>query len=285
MHALRESVHWWLQSACRASSVLLPHRCLAHRSTRRRCATSSARCSWTPRCPTHTRWLVRRCLQAWGSAVCLPCLGCCCKNVGCLPGLVQRACAPNHPTLVRHSTRPPGHEYFANEDFEKGITCYRNAIRIDPRHYNAWCAGVAVWCGCVLDQPGRLLGSGSVVSWEWLPATLPASPANMPPPLPRCCRFGMGHIYYRQEKYGMAEYHFRRALQVGTKYGGSCRCRPGMPLPWWRVPVDVCHTGAATAAAAAAAAAVTPAPHPTSPCRSTSAPRCCAATWAWRCTS
>ena len=31
-----------------------------------------------------------------------------------------------------------GHEYFANEDFEKGISCYRNAIRIDPRHYNAW---------------------------------------------------------------------------------------------------------------------------------------------------
>ena len=31
-----------------------------------------------------------------------------------------------------------GHEYFANEDFDKGVTCYRNAIRIDPRHYNAW---------------------------------------------------------------------------------------------------------------------------------------------------
>ena len=36
-----------------------------------------------------------------------------------------------------------GHEYFANEDFDKGITCYRNAIRIDPRHYNAWCAALA----------------------------------------------------------------------------------------------------------------------------------------------
>jgi len=34
-----------------------------------------------------------------------------------------------------------GHEYFANEDFDKGITCYRNAIRIDPRHYNAWWVG------------------------------------------------------------------------------------------------------------------------------------------------
>lgn len=56
----------------------------------------------------------------------------------------------------------------------------------------------------------------------------------------------MGHIYYRQEKYGMAEYHFRRALQVGSKNGSNCKCRPGMPLPWWRVPADVCHTGAAS---------------------------------------
>ena len=33
-----------------------------------------------------------------------------------------------------------GHEYFANEDFDKGLQCYRNAIRVDARHYNAWCA-------------------------------------------------------------------------------------------------------------------------------------------------
>lgn len=70
-----------------------------------------------------------------------------------------------HSSTHHPPNTTPGHEYFANEDFEKGITCYRNALRIDPRHYNAW--------------------------------------------------FGMGHIYYRQEKYGMAEYHFRRALQVG----------------------------------------------------------------------
>ena len=31
-----------------------------------------------------------------------------------------------------------GHEYFANEDFDKGLQCYRNAMRLDPRHYNAW---------------------------------------------------------------------------------------------------------------------------------------------------
>ena len=33
-----------------------------------------------------------------------------------------------------------GHEYFANEDFDNGMKCFRNAMRIDPRHYNAWCA-------------------------------------------------------------------------------------------------------------------------------------------------
>lgn len=31
-----------------------------------------------------------------------------------------------------------GHEYVAMEEFENGITCYRSALRIDPRHYNAW---------------------------------------------------------------------------------------------------------------------------------------------------
>lgn len=28
--------------------------------------------------------------------------------------------------------------YVAMEDFEEGLTCYRNAIRLDSRHYNAW---------------------------------------------------------------------------------------------------------------------------------------------------
>ena len=31
-----------------------------------------------------------------------------------------------------------GHEYSANDDFEKAMACYRSAIRIDERHYNAW---------------------------------------------------------------------------------------------------------------------------------------------------
>eukprot|EP00887_Chlorella_sp_A99_P004840 scaffold4.g4840.t1 len=89
----------------------------------------------------------RRRLRARGRAPCLPAAG--------------------HPTVARRSSA------------RAGITCYRNAIRIDPRHYNAW--------------------------------------------------FGMGHIYYRQEKYGMAEYHFRRALTINER-SSVLRCYLGMAL-------------------------------------------------------
>lgn len=33
-----------------------------------------------------------------------------------------------------------GHEYVMTEEMDKAMTCFRNAIRIDPRHYNAWYA-------------------------------------------------------------------------------------------------------------------------------------------------
>ena len=31
-----------------------------------------------------------------------------------------------------------GHEYVATEELDKALACFRNAIRVDPRHYNAW---------------------------------------------------------------------------------------------------------------------------------------------------
>lgn len=31
-----------------------------------------------------------------------------------------------------------GHEFVANEDFDNGIKCYREAIKADETHYNAW---------------------------------------------------------------------------------------------------------------------------------------------------
>ena len=31
-----------------------------------------------------------------------------------------------------------GHEYVITEEMDKAMACFRNAIRIDSRHYNAW---------------------------------------------------------------------------------------------------------------------------------------------------
>ena len=31
-----------------------------------------------------------------------------------------------------------GHEYVYTEELDKAMACFRNAIRVDPRHYNAW---------------------------------------------------------------------------------------------------------------------------------------------------
>ena len=33
-----------------------------------------------------------------------------------------------------------GHEFTSNEDYEKAILSYRDAIRVDSKHYNAWYA-------------------------------------------------------------------------------------------------------------------------------------------------
>ena len=60
-----------------------------------------------------------------------------------------------------------GHDYFACEDFDKAVACYRDAIRADERHYNAW--------------------------------------------------YGLGAVYYRQEKFDLAEYHFRRACSINPQ--------------------------------------------------------------------
>jgi anaphase-promoting complex subunit 3 len=34
-----------------------------------------------------------------------------------------------------------GHEYCAAEDFDRAKTCFESALRLNRRHYNAWCAG------------------------------------------------------------------------------------------------------------------------------------------------
>jgi len=72
-----------------------------------------------------------------------------------------------------------GHEYSANDDFEKAMACYRSAIRIDERHYNAW--------------------------------------------------YGLGNIYYRQEKYDFSEHHLRKALAINP-CSSPLYCYLGMAL-------------------------------------------------------
>ena len=43
-----------------------------------------------------------------------------------------------YPRPCSYAYTLSGHEYSANDDFEKAMACYRSAIRIDERHYNAW---------------------------------------------------------------------------------------------------------------------------------------------------
>jgi len=40
-----------------------------------------------------------------------------------------------------------GWEYVEHDDFEKAISCFRNAIRVDPRHYSAW-----YWLGVIYNH-------------------------------------------------------------------------------------------------------------------------------------
>ncbi|XP_039273316.1 cell division cycle protein 27 homolog [Styela clava] len=60
-----------------------------------------------------------------------------------------------------------GHEMGLIEDLDGALTCYRNAVKWNPRHYNAW--------------------------------------------------YGIGTIYYKQEKFKIAEIHFRKAFAINPQ--------------------------------------------------------------------
>jgi hypothetical protein len=60
-----------------------------------------------------------------------------------------------------------GHEHVNNEDTDRAIACFRQAIFCNDRHYNAW--------------------------------------------------YGLGSIYYRQERFEMSEYHFRKAREINAR--------------------------------------------------------------------
>ncbi len=80
-----------------------------------------------------------------------------------------------------------GHEYVACDDLDKALLCFRNALRLDERHYNAW--------------------------------------------------YGLGMIYFRQEKYELAEYNFRRAIAINA-YSSVLYCYLGMVLHANKRPSD-----------------------------------------------
>lgn len=49
--------------------------------------------------------------------------------------LFQRATQLDPTFAYAHTLA--GHELFAAEDLDRSLACYRNAVRLDPRHYNA----------------------------------------------------------------------------------------------------------------------------------------------------
>ena len=53
-----------------------------------------------------------------------------------LPPSPAPSSIPAHPLLCPRTSAPI--RYVSNEDFEKAVACYRHALRLDNRHYNAW---------------------------------------------------------------------------------------------------------------------------------------------------
>ena len=87
----------------------------------------------------------------------------------------ERATKVNN--LFTYAYTLAGHERAANDDLDGALQCYRHAIRIDDRHYNAW--------------------------------------------------YGIGTVYFRQEKYQLAMYHFSKAISINSK-SSVLYCYAGM---------------------------------------------------------
>ena len=116
-----------------------------------------------------------------------------------------------------------GHEYSANDDFEKAMACYRSAVRIDERHYNAWYGLGNIYYRQVRHpnpstSPNSNLGN---MYYRQLPHPNP-SPSPSPDP-------NLGNIYFWQEKYDFAEHHLRKALEINPS-SSPLFCYLGMAL-------------------------------------------------------
>lgn len=67
---------------------------------------------------------------------------------------------------------------------------------------------------CSLSMSGRHAKILIDVSFACLHGRSSSSGNALRDTLCYLCRYGIGQIYYRQEKYEMAEFHFRRSLEV-----------------------------------------------------------------------
>jgi anaphase-promoting complex subunit 3 len=97
-----------------------------------------------------------------------------------------------------------GHEYVCNEDLEKAIQSFREAIYHDDRHYNAW------------------YGLGKCLLCCW-PMSL------LIPNFPPSTCMSVGTIYFRQERFELSEYHFKRAIEINPN-SSVLRCHLGLVL-------------------------------------------------------
>lgn len=70
-----------------------------------------------------------------------------------------------------------GHEYAANDDYERALKSFRQALQRSPRMYNAW--------------------------------------------------FGLGTVYFKQERFAAAEAHFRRGVELHPT-SSALLCHLGM---------------------------------------------------------
>lgn len=79
----------------------------------------------------------------------------------------QRAIALSSRCANAYAHTLCGHEFLAKENFDAALTCYREALQIDERHYNAM--------------------------------------------------YGIGQVFLKQEKYSLAQQHFRSAVAINPR--------------------------------------------------------------------
>lgn len=94
-----------------------------------------------------------------------------------------------------------GHEYAANEEFEKAQTSFRNAIRTDKRHYNAWYG---------LGMAYMKTGNNPQAEFHFVKASQ-INPTNA---VLVCC---IGIVLERSKRWAEALRHYERACQLAPQ--------------------------------------------------------------------